>query len=188
MESRRLRLCNALAVMLLEEIRQLAETWTSTYNPEGLSPFPFENILREKNDLQILLSQDVPTNVSGGISFSQEKNMFIILINNGKPQTRQQFTIAHELGHYALHQQHIRDETFVDHENVLDSAGMLYRRDEAVSTKLEIEANNFAASLIMPESLVRKGWETLNSVEECAEVFHVSIEAMSIRLSRLGLV
>lgn len=65
---------------------------------------------------------------------------------------------------------------------------MLYRRDEAVSTKLETEANNFAASLIMPAELVKRAWEKLRDVEDCAQVFNVSVEAMSIRLSRFGLV
>ncbi len=76
----------------------------------------------------------------------------------------------------------------VDGDNVLDRVGILYRRDEALSTKLEVEANNFAASFLMPADLVKKAWEKLKDVEECAQVFNVSIEAMTIRLSKLGLV
>ena len=176
--------------MTIEEIRQKAEKIAKVYNPEGLSPFPFDNISREKKDLKILLTAKLPENVSGVINyFSDETDPgFVIFINKNKPVTRQHFTIAHELGHYFLHQEEIKKEFFVDEENVLDHTSMLYRRDEAVSTRLETEANNFAASLIMPEDLVKKAWEKLHDVDDCAQLFSVSVEAMSIRLSRLGLV
>ncbi|MBI2035742.1 MAG: ImmA/IrrE family metallo-endopeptidase [Candidatus Liptonbacteria bacterium] len=174
--------------MTIQEICNYAEEISKKYNPEGLSPFPYENIQKDKSDLKIFRTGKLPDKVSGVIGFFQEENNFSILINNTKSPTRQYFTIAHELGHYFLHQEEIKKEFFVDEENVLDRAGMLYRRDEATSTKLETEANNFAASLIMPAELVKKAWEKLRDVEDCAEVFNVSVEAMSIRLSRLGLV
>ena len=176
--------------MTIEEIRQKAEEIARLYNPEGLSPFPFGNVQKDNKDLKILLTAKLPENVSGVIGFFPEETEanFVILINKEKSATRQQFTIAHELGHYFLHKDEIKTELFVDEENVLDRAGMLYRRDEVTSTKLETEANNFADSLIMPSELVRKAWEKLHDVEDCAQVFNVSVEAMSIRLSRLGLV
>lgn len=174
--------------MTQQEICNYAEEISKKYNPEGLSPFPYENIQKDKPDLKILRTGKLPDKVSGVIGFFPEESGFVILVNNTKPPTRQYFTIAHELGHYFLHQDEIKRELFVDEENVLDRAGMLYRRDEAVSTKLETEANNFAASLIMPAELVKGAWEKLRDVEDCAQVFNVSVEAMSIRLSRLGLV
>lgn len=173
--------------MTIQEIIQKAEEIACQYNPEGLSPFPFDNIQKDKKDLKIYISEKLAENVSGVIMFVPEESFFAILVNKNKSNTRQHFTVAHELGHYFLHQAEIKEEIFVDEENVLDRAGMLFRRDSAVSTRLETEANNFAASLIMPTDLVKKAWADLQKVEDCAQLFQVSIEAMSIRLSRLGL-
>lgn len=174
--------------MTTEEIQQKAEEYARLYNPDGLSPFPFENIQRENKDLQILASVKMPDDISGMILFSEEKNIYIALINANKPPTRQQFSAAHEVGHYFLHKEQIIEETFIDGENVLEGTGTLFRRDGVESTQLEREANNFAASLIMPKELIKKAWAKLQNVEDCAQVFNVSIEAMSIRLSRMGLV
>ena len=68
-----------------------------------------------------------------------------------------------------------------------ESNGMMFRSDNAPTTEMEIEANRFAASLIMPEKWVLKAWSELENVVECAKVFNVSVSAMSIRLERLGL-
>ncbi len=174
--------------MTLEEIRNYAEQLSKKYNPEGFSPYPFNNIQEDKKDLKILLTEKLPGSVSGVIGFFQWEPGFIILVNKTKPLTRRNFTIAHELGHYFLHQSEVKKEMIIDGDNVLDRAGMLYRRDENLSTKLESESNNFAASFLMPTDLVKEVWKKLKNVEECAQVFNVSVEAMSIRLSRLGLV
>ena len=174
--------------MTPEEIRNYAEQLSKQYNPEGFSPYPFENIQRDKKELKILLTEKLPDSVSGVIGFLPEESAFVILVNKTKPSTRSNFTIAHELGHYFLHQDEIKKEMIVDGDNVLDRAGMLYRQDNVLSTKLETEANNFAASFLMPADLVKKAWEKLKDVEECAQVFNVSVEAITIRLSRLGLV
>lgn len=121
-------------------------------------------------------------------AFLPDQNIFTILINETKLATRQYFTIAYELGHYFLYQEEIKKDPFVDEDNVLDSANTLFRRDIAMFTQLETEVNNFAASLLMPADLVKKVWEKLGSVEECMQLFKVSIEAMSIRLNRLRLI
>lgn len=174
--------------MNLEQVRNLAEDYAKKFNPDGFSPFPFDHIELVRGDVKIVFTEKLSDSVSGVIGFSNEQGAFVILVNSKKSRTRQYFTVAHELGHYFLHQAHIRQKSIVDGENVLDCDGMLYRDDEGNLTQLEIEANNFAASLIMPGELVRKAWDQLHSVEECAQVFHVSIAAMSIRLIRLKLV
>ena len=76
----------------------------------------------------------------------------------------------------------------VDGDNYLETSSTLYRLDDAQRTQVEKEANNFAASLIMPEALVRRAWDTVKDIEECAKIFNVSVSAMSIRLTRLGLI
>ena len=59
---------------------------------------------------------------------------------------------------------------------------------------MEIEANAFASSLLMPEKLVRDYVRQMSEkdlfdwqVEDLAEAFNVSEQAMTIRLTTLGL-
>lgn len=174
--------------MDLLEISKQAEIIAKKYNPDSFAPFPYEKIMEDKNDLDIfLIDFNGKDEVSGAIFYEKEK--FKIFVNKTKPKTRQHFTIAHELGHYFLHSEIIKSEGFIiDGDNFLDGSKILYRLDKAQQDKIETEANNFAASLIMPEELTRKVWNKVENVEECAKIFQVSILAMSIRLERLKLI
>lgn len=170
------------------EASNKAEEVARTYNPEGFFPFPYENIQKDKKNLNIFFAEIDDNEVSGVILYNEEKGKFNVLINKNKPSTRQHFTVAHELGHYFLHSDIIKSEKIiVDKDNYLDGSQMLYRLDGAKRSRIETEANNFAASLIMPEMSVRRAWDVVESVEECAEIFKVSVVAMSIRLERLKL-
>jgi Zn-dependent peptidase ImmA (M78 family) len=174
--------------MLFSEITRLAEEIAERYNPEGLSPFPYEHIEQQKNDLEIYVLEMDNDDVSGAISFDKEQNKFKIVLNNRKALTRRHFTVAHELGHYFLHQQIIKqEEVLIDGDESLRQ-NILFRLDGADFSQVESEANQFAACLIMPEKLVRKAWETFRNIEECAKIFNVSTTSMSIRLEKLGLV
>lgn len=112
----------------------------------------------------------------------------IIGVNASHPKSRQRFTIAHELGHLELHQP---TEFFVDHR-------FLVRRRDGLSSQAvnheEIEANGFAAELLMPSLMLEKdlaGFDVDYEDEELtrwlADRYKVSLQAMAIRLSALGL-
>lgn len=111
----------------------------------------------------------------------------IIGINSLHSATRQRFTIAHELGHLVLHADTARFH--------VDQESLIGLRDEtsALATDVrEIEANQFASELLMPEVLLRAEIEKLpatidpeNYSSELARRFRVSPQAMAIRLSRL---
>lgn len=172
--------------MTRDQICQLAEEIAQKYNTENLSPFPFEKIEEALKNVKIY-SAALDEQISGAIGFNEK--IFTIFINSTKPTTRQYFTTAHELGHYFLHKDLIKkQEVLVDSDAYLDGNSFLYRHDAAEPTIIETEANNFAASLIMPEKLVRKAWESLKNIEECAKVFNVSTIAMTVRLERLKLI
>ncbi len=174
--------------MQLVEVNALAESFAARYNPEGVAPFPFENILNDRKDLVMYVAPLEDEAVSGAISFQSVEKKFTIVINECKSAARRHFTIAHELGHYFLHQDLIcREEVVVDGDDSLRHNAVLYRLEGAEYSRVETEANNFAATLLMPEVLVRRAWEQLKSIEECARVFQVSATAMSIRLERVGL-
>src|SRR6185437_5381714 len=74
----------------------------------------------------------------------------VIGVNSTNPKVRQRFTIGHELGHLTLHQgQHL----------ILERLVRLNFRDATSSTasdQEEIEANQFAAELLMPRVLLQK--------------------------------
>ena len=175
--------------MKRSNVEDLAEYIAKEYNPDGISPFPYSLIQVDNRNLSIYFIDTLPESVSGVILTDDEKIKFSIVINKTKSDKRQYFTVAHELGHYILHKDFIKkNKGVIDGDNSLDeSNGMMFRSDNAPTTEMEIEANRFAASLIMPEKWVLKAWSELENVVECAKVFNVSVSAMSIRLERLGL-
>jgi Zn-dependent peptidase ImmA (M78 family) len=109
---------------------------------------------------------------SGYFNASQRK----IRINGMEAPVRRRFTLAHELGHYALS----HGPAFRDEPNAFSSQN----RDPR-----EREANQFAAELLMPADAVRKivGSGTVRSTEDLAGIFHVSKVAMAYRVSNLGM-
>jgi|ERR1035437_735745 Zn-dependent peptidase ImmA (M78 family) len=116
-------------------------------------------------------------------------NSGTIAINESHSPSRQRFTVAHECGHQALGH---KGEFFVDKQ-------VINRRDGNSSLAIdeqEIEANQFAASLLMPRehilTLLDYFQETHKSrgvlIEMMAGRFHVSRSAMEYRLMNLGLI
>ena len=115
----------------------------------------------------------------------------IIGVNAAHHPNRRRFSIAHELGHYLLHSKNTSSNVFVD-------AAPVFFRDERSSDGTEyqeIQANAFAAELLMPESMLRA--ELRNgpvdafddaALHQLAGRFGVSVQALSIRLARLGLI
>lgn len=94
--------------------------------------------------------------------------------NVTEPAVRQRFTVAHELGHFAL-----------GHEDAPRDAGNF----QSSGDFRERQANKFAAELLMPTSLVNHYFNNgyANSVEALASMFGVSKDAMGYRLINLGL-
>jgi Zn-dependent peptidase ImmA (M78 family) len=112
----------------------------------------------------------------------------VIGVNAHDHQHRQRFTVAHELGHFFLHRE--SSDLFVDGSTV-------FYRDEKSSEGVwlrEVEANAFAASLLMPREALRKQLSAQRldflddvAIRELADRYVVSMQAMTIRLSRLNL-
>ena len=88
------------------------------------------------------------TRTSPGILF-RDGDHHVIGVNSAHPPVRQRFTIAHELGHRALHP---------GRELILDVPVRVNLRDKTSSMASdieEIEANAFAAALLMPQQMIR---------------------------------
>jgi Zn-dependent peptidase ImmA (M78 family) len=118
--------------------------------------------------------------------------------NEGHHPVRQRFSIAHEIGHYILHAVEDRSTGIFIDKQPTAHLKREYRRDSASSTgekSQEIQANGFAAALLMPKELVVKEVEGLDpdiddedAISELATTFEVSPQAMSLRLAKLGYV
>ena len=116
-----------------------------------------------------------------------------IFVQDTDHPNRQRFTIAHEIGHHTLgHQFEDGGHVHVDRGNFISQRGP--RASAGIDPK-EIEANQFAASLLMPTFLLRRevaarvqnGPVLDHHVTDLAQAFELSEQAMTIRLSALGL-
>jgi Zn-dependent peptidase ImmA (M78 family) len=159
-----------------------------------------QNILRESDAYRVPIPLDLVFSHLGLIAQARaladasgvlvvEGGRGVIGYNAMHSSVRQRFTMAHEIGHYVLHVKDKQPHLFIDRS--------VYRRDDESSTgsdHQEVEANKFAAALLMPADLVRSEVEKHgldlddeNDVGALAKRFNVSTAAMSFRLGNLGL-
>jgi Zn-dependent peptidase ImmA (M78 family) len=133
-----------------------------------------------------LRSGDLPDNLSGFLL--RQAGGAVIGVNADHAETRQRFTIAHEIGHLLLHP----DQSYLDRK-ILPA----YFRDDRSRTaedKVEIDANQFAADLLMPKRLLQRALanhdidvEDEKEVARLAKRFGVSKQALTYRLINLEL-
>jgi len=120
-------------------------------------------------------SDALPNNVSGQIlrdPLNGGSKGYSILVRSTDSYVRRRFTVAHELAHFILHRKSI-GSVFSDDN--------LYR--SGLPNQQEIEANRYAANLLMPVPLLRKHAQVLGlDAAKLAPVFEVSEAAMKIRL------
>jgi Zn-dependent peptidase ImmA (M78 family) len=116
---------------------------------------------------------------------------WIIGVNSLDAEARQRFTIAHELGHLLIHGK--TDAVFVDR-----SFPVRFRDSRAATgtDPREVEANRFAAELLMPAGFLlddlaeeeeTDGLDADELITRLARRYDVSEQAMTIRLTNLGL-
>lgn len=147
------------------------------------APVPVEDIARH---LGAQITYDAFEGDVSGMLF-RDGDKVVIGVNSSQAPTRQRFTIAHECGHLLLHKgRPVYIDRFVR---------VNWRAGE--SNREEREANAFAAELLMPRNLVRSELDQIvaklpeRSLEEVvadlARRFRVSNEAMTYRLTNLGM-
>lgn len=147
-------------------------------------PIPIEAVARGLGALVVY--EPMESDLSGMLQRQGGKP--VIGVNSFHGSARQRFTLAHECAHLVLH---TKKDLFIDMG--------VRRRDGASSLgtdKEEIEANRFAAGLLMPRHFVQlevaRRLESQPSisldhlVSELADAFGVSTQAMEIRLTNLG--
>jgi Zn-dependent peptidase ImmA (M78 family) len=116
--------------------------------------------------------------------FVSGKTNVVIGVNKWHHPNRQRFTIAHELGHSVLHD---IDDVHVDKE---------FKYRSPISAKVidieEIEANTFAAWILIPERMLLSDISNVGidlqddeRVRELAKKYAVSQQSMSFRVMNL---
>ena len=123
--------------------------------------------------------------LSGMVQRSDEG--IVIGVNSMHASNRRRFTIAHEIGHLLLHK---NEDLHIDERFPI---GFRNEASSRASDPAEIEANQFAAELLMPSHLLTGDLKALSretdpeaAVADLAARYEVSEQAMAIRLSTLG--
>lgn len=138
--------------------------------------------LAEALHIEVLVHA-LPDDDSGLLLVKDKKAL--VIVNKNHSEGRRRFSLAHEIAHYLLH---------------ADDSHEIFHRDRRSSlgtSRIEVEANAFAAEILMPEDEI-KTWveselldlldeEMEEKVAEKAKQLSVSTQALGIRLERLGL-
>lgn len=134
--------------------------------------------ISEKIGIEVKRGQ-LGDDVSGTIYIMGEGKAAVALNSTNTPK-RQRFTLAHEIGHFIMHK---------GRGIHVDTEQMLFRREGAVSDPRETAANQFAACLLMPRTLLDKELDGDElDIDKLAQKFNVSSQAMSYRLLNLKLI
>lgn len=166
----------------------IRQTVASLLEQDGITSPGFDvGRLAEKKGA-IVVEEPSESDFSGFLFRSMDSPP-VIGVNSNHAATRKRFTIAHELGHLLLHSKsgvHV-DQAIVMMRDARTSAGV----DDD-----EIEANRFAAELLMPRDFLEADLRALGpiyldderAIANLAKKYRVSPQAMAIRLSSLRLV
>ena len=148
------------------------------------APVDVEGVARS---LEIIVRKTPGKDDISGFLLKQANGTSIIGINTFHHPNRQRFTLGHEIGHFILHD---LDEVHVDRF-------VLKLRNQQSSTgqdEQEIEANGFAAELLMPAEFLVRDLLLFNindlhddrAMQRLAKRYQVSVQAMTNRLVSLG--
>lgn len=117
-----------------------------------------------------------------------KRKQAVIGVNWTHHSNRQRFSIAHEIAHFYLH----KGDTYIDKEYLVNFRDL----ESGSGTKTEeMQANAFAAALLMPDTWVREAFKQQpfdltedDSLEILAKKFQVSTSAMTYRLINLQII
>ncbi len=159
-----------------QQIDRIAESIAKqyNYNPETMSIDSFVSQFGARINIED--DDAFYENEHGSCIVYGNKN-FEILVPRSTAALRDNFTIAHEFGHYVLHSN--------AGNNISENDVLVFSRYG--SDRLEWEANWFAAGLLMPRELFqRKLREFSGNIFWLASYFNVSTQAASYRADYLG--
>jgi len=174
--------------MSLVRVRKRAEALLERFAMRG-APIDVHRVARELG-LPIVIA-----NLGDGVAgllVQKPGALTVICVHEDDPPARQRFMIAHEIGHHHLGHD-LKDDAQIHVDRGL-VAQRTARSSEGVGVH-QIEANQFAAALLMPAALIHARVEAIAQgalldahLSALAEEFQVSEQAMAIRLAMLDLV
>ena len=162
-------------------LRMATQTGERVARDEGYTSLPVKPlIIAERKDLHVEKKPPGMKGVSGALIFMEPKPL-LIYSSEHQNVGFENFSIAHELGHYCL----------PDHpEQIMRSGGQHFSKAgfSEGSLSIELEADHFAAGLLMPDFLVRRLIEEsevgLEGIRELAGSAEVSMTAAAIRIAQ----
>jgi Zn-dependent peptidase ImmA (M78 family) len=130
------------------------------------------NTAKASFDLTATAVPDKLFNGKGDAVTQRRDDYIFILYNDARSIVRKRFSVAHELGHLYLGHLHGNSSNDFNTDN-FD----------------EIEANAFAAHLLMPPTFLRKDIKSgIKDPEVLAKRYNVSVDAMWLQLRNSGLI
>lgn len=164
--------------------RTRAEEVVKTFGARA-APIPVDRIAKSLG--AVLRFSPLDEELSGMIYIKDD--IPIIGINSLHHPHRQRFTIAHEIGHLELHRNLLTAEVHVDKEFPVLMRGV---KSALGTDRIEIEANTFAAQLLIPkflleQSLGEKAFDIDDDspLEALAKKFRVSKQMMEYRIANM---
>jgi len=147
-----------------EEIEGRASDLLREYSSQSgwsvAAPVPVERIAEAHLGYEIELTDEglfSDPNFLGGITFEQN----LIQVNGSveEHEGRYNFTIAHEVGHHCLHKDELlkRQGATAEHDEQT-----IICRETGNKPMVEVQADRFAAALLMPQELVRKTFKSIH--------------------------
>ena len=161
--------------------RKLAEAITKQL-PDNITSTPLLEIAKAIDIYEI--REERLNGLEGCLIVPEDKSEGAILVNKSQDEPRKRYTIAHEIGHYVnpMHRSSSPDGFRCTRSDMsVDSA-----KAGDAHAKMELEANQFAAYLLMPDPWVNafmrgKGAADLEHIYQMATQFEVSKEAAARR-------
>lgn len=149
-------------------------------------PVPIERIARA-HGLTIRYETTDGENISGALYVGVGSG--VIGVNDSHHENRQRFTVAHELGHFLLHARaKAPNAVFLDQK-------FTWNRDtesELATNPEEIEANQFAAEILVPLAMLKADIESGDydvevddDLRRLAKRYKVSLQTLTFRLQAL---
>jgi Zn-dependent peptidase ImmA (M78 family) len=176
-----------MATMRQADLERRASELLATHGVAG-PPVPVERVAQGEGAR--IARRPFDDGDLSGMLYREPKGPAVIAVNARNAPTRQRFTIAHEIAHLLLHEPTLQVDRPISGRFRDERSALAVDRDE-------IEANQFAAALLMKrewvlddaQQLLRQHPELPDEevVRRLADRYEVSRQAMEFRLANLGL-
>jgi hypothetical protein len=190
-----------------ESTMRILHRYAQQRGPIVSPPVPIEQIVEHTIDIPIIWDS-IPdrggTQVLAKIEARGQPRPEITLVMNvdkalffKQYEGTEQFSQAHELGHYALHIDHAKLNTLLlpeaTEQSLLLCRSKMNKQSDVTGWQREWQAERFAAYLLMPKDLVLNACKGLDlcrwqNLYHLKDQFHVTITALTRRLTELQLI